>query len=114
MNTGGKQVKRKKSIILPSVIPVRFPAGEELAAAMRALPVMRLARALAGWVGDEPIPIADGWQAPETKLDAARALGLVAEDGTLTDEITRRLNWTYEIAFHAGYLHTEHGAVHRH
>jgi hypothetical protein len=40
----------------PSVIPVRFPAGEELAAAMRALPVMRLARALAGWVGDEPIP----------------------------------------------------------
>jgi hypothetical protein len=105
---------KKKSIILPSVIPVRFPAGEELAAAMRALPVMRLARALAGWVGDEPIPIADGWQAPETKLDAARALGLVAEDGTLTDEITRRLNWIYEISFHAGYLHTEHGAVHRH
>jgi len=107
-------VKRKNSIILPSVIPVRFPAGEELAAAMRALPVMRLARTLAGWVGDEPIPIADGWQAPETKLDAARALGLVAEDGTLTDEITRRLNWIYEIAFHAGYLHTEHGTVHRH
>ena len=107
-------MKRKNSIILPSVIPVRFPAGEELAAAMRALPVMRLARALAGWVGDEPIPIADGWQAPETKLDAARALGLVAEDGTLTDEITRRLNWIYEIAFHAGYLHTEHGTVHRH
>jgi hypothetical protein len=107
-------VKRKKTIILPSVIPVRFPAGEELAAAMRALPVMRLARALAGWVGDEPIPIADGWQAPETKLDAARALGLVAEDGTLTDEITRRLNWIDEIAFHAGYLHTEHGTVHRH
>ena len=107
-------MKRKNSIILPSVIPVRFPAGEELAAAMRALPVMRLARALAGLVGDEPIPIADGWQAPETKLDAARALGLVAEDGTLTDEITRRLNWIYEIAFHAGYLHTEHGTVHRH
>jgi hypothetical protein len=107
-------VKRKNSIILPSVIPVRFPAGEELAAAMRALPVMRLARALAGWLGDEPIPIADGWQAPETRLDAARALGLVAEDGTLTDEITRRLNWIYEIAFHAGYLHTEHGTVHRH
>jgi hypothetical protein len=40
-------VKRKKSIILPSVIPVRFPADEELAAAMRAVPVMRLARALA-------------------------------------------------------------------
>ena len=39
-------MKRKKSIILPSVIPVRFPAGEELAA-MRAVPVMRLARALA-------------------------------------------------------------------
>jgi hypothetical protein len=107
-------VKRKKSIILPSVIPVRFPADEELAAAMRALPVMRLARALADWVGDEPISIADGWQAPETKLDAARALGLVAEDGTLTDEITRRLSWIYEIAFHAGYLHTEHGAIHRH
>ena len=51
-------MKRKKSIILPSVIPVRFPADEELAAAMRAVPVMRLARALAGWVGDEPIPIA--------------------------------------------------------
>jgi hypothetical protein len=34
------------------VIPVRFPADEELAAAMRALPVMRLARALADWVGD--------------------------------------------------------------
>ena len=107
-------MKRKKSIILPSVIPVRFPAGEELAAAMRALPVMWLARALAGWVGDEPIPIADGWQAPETKGDAARALGLVAEDRTLTDEITRRLNWIYEIAFHAGFLHTEHGTVHRH
>jgi hypothetical protein len=42
-----KKKKKKKSIILPSVIPVRFPAGEELAAAMRALPVMRLARALA-------------------------------------------------------------------
>jgi hypothetical protein len=28
------------------------------------------------------------------------------EDGTLTDEITRRLNWIYEIAFHAG---TSHG-----
>jgi hypothetical protein len=58
-------VKRKKSIILPSVIPVRFPAGEELAAAMRALPVMRLARALAGWVGDEQIPIADGCRLPK-------------------------------------------------
>jgi hypothetical protein len=43
---------------------------------------------------DRVIIIADGWQAPETKLDAARALGLVADDGTLTDEITRRLNWS--------------------
>ena len=37
----------KKSIILPSVIPVRFPADEELAAAMRA-------RLSCGWRGHWP------------------------------------------------------------
>lgn len=82
----------RKSVLLPSVIPVRHPDETELTATVRALPILRSAQALADWVGDTPTDVAAGWRSPEAQLDAARTLGLISGDDTMTPEIISRLN----------------------
>jgi hypothetical protein len=65
------------------------------------------ARALADWVGDAPVSRAEGFRSSRARLDAALSLGLIAGDGTVTAEVVDRLEWLYEVAYHAGYLQAE-------
>lgn len=57
-----------------------------------------------------------GWRSPRAQRDAALELGLVAGGGgAMTDGRTSRLHWIYEVAYHAGYVHTseDHELIHR-
>jgi len=98
---------RMSEIVMPATLPVRLPDEAELAAAARLVLPLRQARALADWVGDTPVSRAEGFRSPRARLDAAQSLGLIASDGTVTAEIVDRLEWLYEVAYHAGYLHAE-------
>jgi hypothetical protein len=94
-------------IVLSATIPVRLPAEEELAAVARSVLPLRQARALADWLGNTPVDHAEGFRSPRARLDAALSLGIITGDGVVTSEITGRLDWLYEVGYHAGYIHAE-------
>lgn len=104
-----------RRLAFPAIIPVRNPAEEELAAAARASLPLQAGRRLADWFGDDPVDAESGWRSAHAQRDAAVTLGLVARGDTMTGETTSRLRWIYEVAYHAGYLHTseDHELIHR-
>jgi hypothetical protein len=102
-------------LAFPAIIPVRNAAEEELAAAARASLPLQAGRRLADWFGDDPVDAESGWRSAHAQRDAAETLSLVARGDAITDETTSRLRWIYEVAHHAGYLHTseDHELIHR-
>ena len=102
-------------LAFPAIIPVRNAAKEELAAAARASLPLQSGRRLADWFGDDPVDAESGWRSAHAQRDAAETLSLVARGDAITDETTSRLRWIYEVAYHAGYLHTseDHELIHR-
>lgn len=104
-----------RSLTFPAIIPVRHATEEELAAAARASVTLRAGRRLADWFGDDPVDAESGWRSAHAQQDAAVKLSLVARGDAMTDEATSRLRWFYEVAYHAGYLHTseDHELIHR-
>ena len=102
-------------LTFPAIIPLRSATEEELAAAARASLPLQAGRRLADWFGDDPVDAESGWRSADAQRDVAMTLGLVTGSDAMTDETTSRLRWTYEIAYHAGYLHTseDHELIHR-
>ncbi len=102
-------------LAFPAIIPVRKAAKEELAAAARASLPLQAGRRLAGWFGDDPVDAQSGWRSAPAQREAAVTLGLLARGDAITGETTSRLHWIYEVAYHAGYLHTseDHELIHR-
>src|SRR5258708_28817841 len=102
-------------LTFPATIPGRNATEAELAAAARACGPLHAARRLADWFGDDPVDAESGWRSAYAQQDAAVTLGLVARGDAMTEETASRLSWTYEVAFHAGYLHTsdDRGLIHR-
>jgi len=102
-------------LTFPATIPVRNATEAELAAAARACGPLHAGRRLADWFGDDPVDAESGWRSAYAQQDAAVTLGLVARGDAMTEETASRLSWIYEVAFHAGYLHTsdDHGLIHR-
>jgi hypothetical protein len=104
-----------RRLAFPAIIPVRNATEEELAAAARASLPLQAGRRLADWFGDDPVDAESGWRSAHAQRDAAVTLGLVARGDAITGETTSRLRWIYEVAYHAGYLHTseDHELIHR-
>jgi hypothetical protein len=104
-----------RSLTFPATIPVRNATEEELAAAARASMPLQAAQRLADWFGDDPVDAESGWRSADAQRDAAMTLGLVTRGDPITDETTSRLRWIYEVAYHAGYVHTseDHELIHR-
>ena len=102
-------------LTFPATIPVRNVTEAELAAAARASLPLQAARRLADWFGDGPVDAQSGWRSPYAQPDAALTLGLVAGGDAVTDETTSRLQWIYEVAYHAGYVHMsgDYELIHR-
>jgi hypothetical protein len=93
-------------LTFPAIIPVRNVTQAELAAAARASLPLQAGRRLADWFGDDPVDAESGWRSPDAQRDAAVTLGLVTRGDAMTGETASRLHWIYEVAYHAGYLHT--------
>ncbi len=104
-----------RRLAFPAIIPVRNATEKELVAAARASLPLQAGRRLADWFGDDPVDAESGWRSAHAQRDAAVTLGLAARGDTITDETTSRLRWIYEVAYHAGYLHTseDHELIHR-
>src|SRR5712691_11133002 len=104
-----------RRLAFPAIIPLRNATEKELAAAARASLPLQAGRRLADWFGDDPVDAESGWRSAHAQRDAAVTLGLVARGDAITDETTSQLCWIYEIAYHAGYLHTseDHELIHR-
>jgi hypothetical protein len=104
-----------RRLAFPAIIPVRNATEAELAAAARASLSLQAGRRLADWFGDDPADAESGWRSAHAQRDAAATLSLVARGDAITDETTSRLRWIYEVAYHAGYLHTseDHELIHR-
>jgi hypothetical protein len=94
------------ALTFPAIIPVRNVTQAELAAAARASLPLQAGRRLADWFGDDPVDAESGWRSPEAQRDAAVTLGLITRGDAMTGETASRLHWIYEVAYHAGYLHT--------
>lgn len=105
-----------RHLTFPAIVPVRNVTEAELGAAARASLPLQAGRRLADWFGDAPVDAQSGWRSPRAQWDAALELGLVAGGGgAMTDGRTSRLHWIYEVAYHAGYVHTseDHELIHR-
>jgi hypothetical protein len=104
-----------RRLTFPATIPVRNATEAELAASARTSMPLRAGRRLADWFGDGPVDAESGWRSARAQRDAALTLGLVTDGDAMTDETTSRLHWIYEVAYHAGYLHTskDHELIHR-
>ena len=102
-------------LTFPATIPVRNVTEAELAAAARASLPLQAGRRLADWFGDGPVDAQSGWRSPCAQRDAALTLGLAAGGDAVTDEATSRLQWIYEVAYHAGYVHMsgDYELIHR-
>jgi hypothetical protein len=104
-----------RSLTFPATIPVRNVTEAELAASARASMPLQAGRRLADWFGEAPVDAESAWPSARAQRDAALTLGLVAGGDAMTDETASRLRWIYEVAYHAGYLHTseDHELIHR-
>jgi len=102
-------------LTFPAIIPVRNATEAELAAAARTSVTLQAGRGLADWFGDDPVDAESGWRSAHAQRDAAMTLGFVARGDAMTDETASRLHWIYEVAYHAGYVHTseDHQLIHR-
>ena len=102
-------------LTFPAIIPVRNATEAELAAAARASLTLQAGRWLADWFGDDPVDAESGWRSADAQRDAAVTLGLVTSGDAMTSETASRLHWMYEVAYHAGYMHTteDHELIHR-
>jgi hypothetical protein len=104
-----------RRLAFPAIIPGAECDRRGLAAAARASLPLQAGRRLADWFGDDPVDAESGWRSAQAQRDAAVTLGLVARGDAITDETASRLRWIYEVAYHAGYLHTseDHELIHR-
>src|SRR6266480_389954 len=103
------------SLTFSPTLPVRNVTEAELAASARASMPLQAGRRLADWFGDGPVDAESAWRSARAQRDAALTLGLVTGGDAMTDETASRLRWIYEVAYHAGYLHTSkgHELIHR-
>ncbi len=104
-----------RSLTFPAIIPMRNATEAELATGARASLPLQAGHRLADWFGDDPVDAESGWRSADAQRDAAVTLGLVTSGDAMTGEMARRLHWTYEVAYHAGYMHTseDHELIHR-